>query len=326
MKKFIAITLAIIMAISLVASLSACYISNPAKMSDLEGTYELTSFTRRPKDADSEDENATVDMIATNGIKAYLVVKSDGFGYYVYKDNDTELYADTIRITYTYDDENPEKIKEIRYDNGAAKKNAYPNSGEETLGLNFKRKKKLLTYYMPSSDLMKRDYSQSVQYTKVDGATDLSYASEQMGSTLSAVEFGLKKLDGMLYNFGGNYSEDKYIYFALIFADDFKTATVHYALKESCLDTVESNLAVSVSYDENNAIISVGNYVFKRFIQTNNYGYSNEYVFTTVGNNEYYTLSKFYPTEEQKDMTYEQVLNEMLNDYIEVKQQEEQMQ
>ena len=291
---------------ALTLALGGCYISNPADMDELIGTYQLTAYTRRPKNAEAEDENATINMIDEYGITAYLIIKSDGFGYYVYKDNDEEVEAYSIKINYSYDEENSDEIKEIHYDDGAySSGEAFPGKGKETLGLNFKKKSKRLTYFVPSSDLFKRDYSQSVEYTKVDDATDLSYASKQVGKTLTAVEFGLKDLDCLLIN---QDSDSENVYTALSFSPDFKTATYYYAKKSDKMAMVETNIPVSVSYDDT-AVITAGK-TYYRYINGTMY----PSVYTTVGNNAYFTLSKYYAVDQTK--SYTEILQDILDEYI----------
>jgi len=316
MKKFIIALLLTAIISSLL--LTACYVSNPAKMDELVGTYELTSYTRRPKNSDPEDENATVDMIKDKEITAYLVVKSDGYGYYVYKDKDTELTAYSVRITYTYDDEHPDQVKEIYYEDGyVTSGNNYPGRGRERLGLNFKKKDRRLTYSVPSSELMKRDYSQSVEYTKVDNANDLSFVNSKLNASLSASEYGLKGLEGLFVN-SDIYGSETYVFMAVEFSKDLKTANYYYALKADEVLVKQSGLNVSTVYpeeDHNIVLITIGSQTFKRNL---NALYPN--VYTTVDQNEYYTLSSYYISEEDQDKTTEQILQPILDQYLEMKQ------
>ena len=80
--------------------LSGCYMISSGKMKNVEGTYELVTY--------STDE----DEIASRGIKLYMVIKGDGTGYYAYTDNDTELYYAELRCRFTQD---PEKSGYYEY-------------------------------------------------------------------------------------------------------------------------------------------------------------------------------------------------------------------
>ena len=138
MKKIVICLAAVIVTVMMVFALTACYNSaHPASMSELVGTYELETYKIGvPKTEEEMSEKASedesnfnyTDKIAEKSIKCYLVVKKDGTGYYVYQDNDTPAYAKAVKITYTPDDEESEKITKIKYSYGQEhkKNNLYP--------------------------------------------------------------------------------------------------------------------------------------------------------------------------------------------------------
>ena len=232
MKKT-ALLLTIILVAALMASmLSACYVSRPAALKKVVGTYELTSFTQTYPAENEESEAKTVDMIKEKEIKAYLVLASDGTGYYVYKDKDTELTTHKLNITYSYDEDDTSKVKEIYYTDGSdTSGDGAPNKGHERLGVYFKWTTKKLTYTMPA--VLGRKYSQSVRYDKVDKATDLSYASKKMGATLVAPNYEVAQLDGILAYEGIYDSASPYIYYYIDYHPERSQASVYYALKSS---------------------------------------------------------------------------------------------
>ena len=230
MKKTIAIVIVLSLLLPLV--MAGCYASKPGKMSDLVGTYQLTSFTRTystdPKDEEGHTEPR--DLIAEREIEAcYLVVGDQGEGYYVYATKDA-CTVRKVRITYTYSEDEPDRVKEIYYtDGGSDSGTNYPGKFTERLGVYCTRKEKSLSYSSPA--IFGQKYSQSAKYTKVDKATDLSYASKQLGQTLIAADYEVALLSGW-QTLEGNYDEAlPYVYYYMNVDMARKTADVYYALK-----------------------------------------------------------------------------------------------
>ena len=78
MKKIFSILLILAM---LLAVCSGCTVSVATRKSRIVGTYKLTSMT----DYDGDD-------VTKKGIEAYLVVPNEGYGYYVYKDDENRQF------------------------------------------------------------------------------------------------------------------------------------------------------------------------------------------------------------------------------------------
>lgn len=166
-------------------TLTSCYVSHPAKMAKLVGTYAIKTFTR--KDANASSDTDPTDLIKENGVVAYLVVADNGYGYYVYKDNETPLTVNRVTITYAYDEEDLSKVKTITYTDGLPHTgDKYPGSGSELLGLNFRLFTKELNYSHGTA--FKQKYSQSVVYKKVNNATDLSFVQKKLGSLPEVID------------------------------------------------------------------------------------------------------------------------------------------
>lgn len=226
------LVIALCMAIVLSAiTLTACYPSNPTKMSKLVGTFQLTSFTRSYTDEKVDDQQVTHDMLAERGIEVYLVVKSDGTGYYIYKDNDHAAGARIVKITYSYDEDDSALVSSIVYNVGIGEYgDGSPMIGREHLGVNFKRRRKQLSYTMPA--VFGRKYSQSVVYKQVSSDTTLAYAQKQLGVTLQVAPYEVAGLDGWHYY---SYEVDEntpYIYYFMDVHMAAGTADIYYALKE----------------------------------------------------------------------------------------------
>ena len=154
-------------------------------MKNLVGTYELTKFTRKAKDAPSEED--PTDYLKDKGVKAYLVVTADGYGYYAYKDNETTLKVFKVTITYENDSEDITKVKTITYKDGIYTSGSKgPDMGSETLGVNFRLFKRELNYSFQA--VLGNKYAQSVIYKKVNKATDLSYVAKKLGTLPEVVD------------------------------------------------------------------------------------------------------------------------------------------
>lgn len=231
MKKRIAILIAVVMLATVcLAALTACYQSRPAKLSKVVGTYELKSYTRTYPAKEGEETGETVDLIATNQIKAYLVVTSDGKGYYVYEDKDTPVRCYQCKINVSMDDEQPDKVKEISYTYAAETTgDAIPGSGHETLGVYFKYRTKKLSYNMPA--IFGRKYSRSVRYEKVSNETGLNYVNREFGTTFAPADYEVALLDGVLVYNGAYDAASPYVYYVVDYYPERAKCNVYYALK-----------------------------------------------------------------------------------------------
>ncbi len=164
---------------------TGCYIIKGVKMKDLVGTYELTHYS------------AKTDLLAEREIKLYMVIKSDGSGYYVYKDKNTELYASEMRFSFETNAEDSSK-----YDYVHAQFTL--NEDAVKFGINGKNlnhqtiKWKPLEWGKP----LERDYTIDVDFNKVSKKTDLSYVKEQLDANFTALPFGLANL-GYIYQTNG---------------------------------------------------------------------------------------------------------------------------
>ena len=97
MKHKILSILSIIALVITCLSLTSCYASKPGYLKDLVGTYELTKYNYTPasekKEGEEESESQTVERVKEEGIVAYLIIREDGNGFYVYKSNTVGLYV-----------------------------------------------------------------------------------------------------------------------------------------------------------------------------------------------------------------------------------------
>jgi len=248
MKKNFLLSLVLVI-LAFVLTSCTMYSSKKGKLEDLVGTYKLTQFIKQEYDAEED-----VDMIAKNSIVAYLIVGSQGQGYYIYNGN-----LSTISIEYTYDGD---EIKSIQYNDGFRQtytKSSQPGYGNETK-MGFNVNTKTLSYSQPKFKEFGVKYpKRSVVYTKESDDTTLSYVRTKVDSTLNdQPDFMLKNLNG-LFRLYENYcfTEQQeveglglYKYFLADFNNQTKKATLYYKLINGSEGVKEEN--VDIKFERNN--------------------------------------------------------------------------
>ena len=265
MKKLLSLVLTAALCLTAVFVLTACYASKPVLMEDLVGTYQLTKFTRTGTGENAE----THDLIAEKGIVAYLVVGADGKGYYVYKDNDVELYVKEVRIEYDYatedvteeyvDDQGntqtrivetktTDLIDEIRYYTGDGSA-THPGGGHENLGVNGA----ILNFYYAA--IFQRKESQSVEYKKVDKAVDLSYVQGKLGQLPAATAYEVQRMGGW-HTVDESYDSSEILYRAYNVDLATMTATYYYATKQDKI-MQQSQVALTYSLSDDGTTLNV---------------------------------------------------------------------
>ena len=242
--------------------LSGCvsYNSAPGKMSELEGTYELTQYTYTP------DEGDKIDFIKDRSAKSYLVVNSSGYGYTTYEDNEQSFYVDSVRYEFVYNtDEEGNKtdlIRKINYTRGISDKAWSPREGRLELGFNKKAKTLNITALNTKFNFgdisVGLKYTMHVTYKKVNSATDLTYVNKVYKATLSTIPFETKVLDNAWYRFDMYDSEvNPYIYHYVKMDIKNNSLTARKALKSDeqhyvdtiSLTTLAGNEGYSFEYD-----------------------------------------------------------------------------
>lgn len=204
-RIFVLTALFALIAVSLL-TLAGCYSVKSGKMKNVEGTYELTGYS------------TDVNEIEENGIKLYVVIKSNGEGYYAYTDNDTPLYFAELKCRFTQD---PEKSGYYSYVelNFTGKFDDW-----EKLGINAGWREKNLNSNLPkySGSILNGtysvDYYVNVDFTRVSRKTDLSYLESKLGKH-ELRSYGTVSFDGV-YAYSGaktdNYVtydvEDPFVY------------------------------------------------------------------------------------------------------------------
>ncbi len=305
-RKIISALVAVVFTVCAFSVFTGCYNSAPAPMEKLVGTYKLTKYEYR---LETEEENH--DYIAEKGITAYLVVRSDGTGYYVYKDNETPLYAEEVVITYEYEtlseetDETDEygnniintittdNIKSIYYrysqDITGGGPNGHPGYGWEHLGFDVKNKNLNVRHSPYHGILVDIKTYQTVEYKRIDNATTLSAVEKELGVSLKTAPFPVKRLNGkyVLRSYGFEEEENLFI---IADIDVFAMKANVTKVDKDGETTVESDLAFSYKKsdsEENIYEIIIGDetyyayyiegcairYFFKRYTDGSEYGF-----------------------------------------------------
>ena len=221
--------------------LSGCvsYNSEPGKMEELQGTYELTDYTFKK---DGEEEQ--IDYIKDKHAKSYLVISPTGYGYTTYQDDETDFYIDTIRIKFIYDSEVDEQgnatptelISKINYTRGISDSAWSPKEGRLELGFNRKNKSLNINALNTKFNFghgvsIGNKFTMHVNYKKVNDATDLTYLDKVIKEDLpELLPFEQKVFDNAWYRFD-YYNDDINPYYYQYFKTDIKNnKMMHYSL------------------------------------------------------------------------------------------------
>ena len=165
MKRVIRASVAICLMQAILFLLCACYIVSPARMRNIEGTYQLTTYST------SEDK------IAARGMTLYMVIRSDGSGYYAFSDNDTELYYSDVKCRFTQDSERSGYYSYVEVDFGNGEwVNLGVNSNSKTLGSSVPKYKGNIF-----EGTLEVDYYTTVTFTRVSRIKDMRFINKQLG-------------------------------------------------------------------------------------------------------------------------------------------------
>ena len=181
-RRLISFAMVLVMIFTLSTVLSGCYITHSGKMNLVEGTYVLTSY--------SGDGN----YMEERDITLYIVIRSDGTGYYAYKDKNTEPHIAELRCRFIQDTETPGKYQygEIDFDGDGV---------YENFGINARWTEQHLGYsrMVFGGNILEgtygHQYTISASFDRVSKKTDLSYINEKFGS-FDPAPFGSLRAEG----------------------------------------------------------------------------------------------------------------------------------
>lgn len=245
MKKFRIMIVALLI-IAFAAMLTGCYVVSGQKMNKLKGTYKLTSYTYTPSYSDKNGYvPATRDYINDERYKYedYLVITGESMGYYVHKEANAPAYVKEVTLSYEHNAEDSSKIDYVTYKDALAK-NQTPDGSH--LGVSGKT----LNFSAPSIHIGSQHTRDCyVRWEKVDNATDLSYAKQQLGE-LKEYDFdgfaarGIYELGSLTDVTTGEVKDNGYQYFYYVIdtAKGVTTATVCYALRDTPTEQVKKTV------------------------------------------------------------------------------------
>jgi len=247
-KRVLSLTLMLALLLSVSALFSGCYIVNSEKMKKIEGTYELTSYSGEG------------DYIASNEMKLYVVIRSDGTGYYAYKDKNTEPHIAELRCSFEADPEESGKYSYVSLDFGNG--NGATKLGVQAAGL-FEIDTRLGSSTLRWKNVSKPSlgtYTVHVGFTRVSKATDLSYIHENFGEYKvlphgSLRYEGLYEISGFIISTDlGAFPDDPYIYYFSDIDVIGGTIKTYYMLK-SDEKAVEETYEIKIGFDETGRIV-----------------------------------------------------------------------
>lgn len=177
--------------------LSGCYVVKSGKMSQIEGTYQLTHYS------------GDGDRLVEKGITMYMVIRADGTGWYAYKDSDKAPHISELRCRFTQDEEESGKYSYVEIDfegKGGYEKFAINSQLFKSTNLNSQKPVWKGNLFEGTAAI---DYYINVDFTRVDKATDRSVIDEHFASA-AVIPYGAHKYNGT-YSFntlaGGIYPD-----------------------------------------------------------------------------------------------------------------------
>ena len=250
------------MLIACAFTFTACgtmYTSKAGTLEDMAGTYKLTQYIQK------DEEGQEIDRITQLEVKAYMVVGTNGSGYYVYEDKNTPMWYDSTTIEYNREEEGSELYKSMRMTTGKGLvtiDKQKPGCGYEPV-MGFDVTTMTFNYtipdYRPSQKWIRPSYYTNVLYTKVSDATDLSFVATEMEASFAAIpRYELKNLDGALIFHAGmvntsiadveNPEYGKYKYYVVDFDAVSEKADIYYELVEGTAGPqVEENVSLNIT-------------------------------------------------------------------------------
>lgn len=266
----------LILSIVLVLCLSICAVSlcachsqrvNAGTLDELAGTYKLVEYTMTP------DEGDQINMLQEKNIEAYIVVGKDGYGYYAYKDKETDLWYDTIKIAYTVDDENSSLYRGIEYTRGlnvVSSKNDYPGRGKENMG--FTKDNQSLNYSILNTKVkingkeLGNDFKSYIRYEKISNETTAATMESKLSiSCANLPKYEYKAVNGLL-QYQTSYEEDnEFVYNFLTFDSVNLTYSYQYMKKSDMIACSGSDSLEIVQDDPSFIAVKILDVEYKLF-------------------------------------------------------------
>ena len=306
-KRILSFLLVLTLILSLSTLLSGCYAVKSGKMDKIEGTYKLTGYSGK------------TDYLTERGIELYVVIRSDGTGYYAYKSNDTEPYISEIRCSFTADPDESGKYEyvSINFGNGNdAIKLAIVAAGLFEISTNLNSQTPVWDGNLFEGTAHIAYYT-DVDFTRVSKATDLSHVNSEFGN-YNVVPYGAMGYDGTyeLLNttnsattpIDAEIPENPFIYCYFDMYVVAQKGKIWYMLK-SDEQAVEKEFDVSiVSTTSNGFMLKLGN---TEVVAERNY--SSTYIYLPYGE---FVIQMAFRGSFYTDEEITQSVNEVYNNYL----------
>lgn len=258
MKKMKSL-LCVLLVLAIMWAFAGCYVISGQKMDKVKGTYKLTNYTYTPEyERKPNYTPRTRNYIEDEEYKYedYLIVTGGGRGYYVHKEANAPAYVKEITLSYEYSQEDSSKVEYVIYNDALSRGQT---SGKNRLGVNGKTlnySKAAFDYTQLFTKKAMRTEDIYVRWEKVDNATDLSYAKNQVGE-LKEYDYesfgvrGIYEINKSVEVETGTILESPYQYFFYVIDTAKGTTTVkcYYALKETPTTQETKSLSFSASAD-----------------------------------------------------------------------------
>ena len=219
MKKLL-ISLTLILC--LLAS-TGCYVTKAAKIKDIVGTYQLTSYT-----------NDGVNVMEKRQMTAYLVITNSGTSYYYLKEGEKSTLKE-VSVRFIPDEQETNKYSYVEFSSDGINttKLAYAYDGLNSTQIRLGNKNgSIYTYQIYTS------------YKKVSKAQDLSYLTKTLGQLPNVIAYGKGLFHGIYSSqfqekdnsttASGSFDQvfvDPYVYFYIDVNFATNTATAYYVEK-----------------------------------------------------------------------------------------------
>ena len=242
-RRLLSIALVLILILSTTV-FSGCYQVNSGKMSDIEGTYELTNYSGKSNYLEEKER------------KLVMVIRADGTGYYGYSDNTTDAFISELRCRYTADTEKSGHYSYVEID--------FTGRGEYTkFAVNVRGKNLNSSTPKYKGNLFEGnlafDYYLNIDFTKIDDSTDRNVIDNEFKGA-PFYPYGLKKFNGTYEALGflgttpntpsdAVIPESPFVYFFIQLDLNVGKARAWYMLKED--EVAHDDVLFNASIEKN---------------------------------------------------------------------------
>ena len=190
-RRILSLALVLTLILSLSTVLSGCYVIKSGNMDKIEGTYKLTGY------------HGKSDYLTEREIELYLVIRSNGTGFYAYKSKTAEPHIAELKCSFKADPEESGKYSYVTLNFG--------NGGEAIdFGIVAKGMFDIKTNLNSQKPVWEGNlfegtahiaYNIDVDFIRVSMDTDLSYVEKEFGK-YEVVPYGAMAYNGTYESFG----------------------------------------------------------------------------------------------------------------------------